>query len=155
MALKTTQFIQTLLLCIIAGQAFFFLIGGTAGLKNVSASTFIEQRKAIDLVIGPYLKVIYLISVLVSTVVLILLRQQVGSFSFLLSTGILVLILIDLTIALKGNIPLNQLIQSWSLTDYPANWATIRDQWLAYMYWREACSITALLCALLGVYFQI
>jgi uncharacterized membrane protein len=155
MALKSTQFIQTLLLSIIAGQAFFYLIGGTAGLKNVSASTFIEQRKAIDIVIGPYLKVLYPLTAVICLAVLVLLRQQVGSFLFMLSTIAFVLIVLDLIIAIKGNIPLNQQMQSWSLTAPPDNWAAVRDQWMSFMHWRQACSITALLCALLGVFSRI
>lgn len=155
MALKTTQFIQTVLFCIIAGQAFFYLIGGTAGLKNVSASTFIEQRKAIDVVIGPYLKILYPSTILISLIVLILLRQQVNSTLFLLSSLTFLLIVADLAIAIKGNIPLNQQMQGWSTTNYPANWSVVRDQWMNYMHWRQACSITGLLCVLTGVFVRL
>ncbi|GAB4025215.1 anthrone oxygenase family protein [Spirosoma koreense] len=155
MTLKIAQFIQTVLFCILAGQAFFYLIGGTAGLKNVSASTFIEQRKAIDLVIGPYLKVIYFGSILTGLMVLVLIRQQAPSRLFVLSTVALVLIIVDLVIAVRGNIPLNNQIQTWSPTHYPANWSEVRNQWLGYMQWRQVCSISGLFCLLLGLFGQL
>lgn len=155
MALKTTQFIQTLLICILAGQAFFYTIGGAAGLKSVSASTFIEQRKAIDIVIGPYLRVIYPATVLISLAVLVLLRQQVNSLAFVLSTLTLLLVLIDIAFAVKGDIPLNNQINSWSPSVYPANWATVRNQWFYYMQWRQVCSIGGLVCVLLRLFSQL
>ncbi len=149
MTIKITELIQTLLFCIIAGQAFFYLIGGAAGLKNVSAGAFIEQRKAIDLVIAPWLKIIYPLSIVVSVAVLMLLGQPIGSSSFVLSLVALVLILADMVIAIRGDVPINREIQSWSVAAHPAHWADLRDQWFAYMRWRQLCSITGLLCLLL------
>ena len=155
MIIKTFQFIQALFFCVIAGQAFFYLIGGTAGLKAVSAGAFIEQRKAIDVAIGPPLKLLYPGTVLVSLTMVVLLRQQVGSPLFWLSTLALFLIVTDLTLAIRGDIPLNKLIQTWSPTSYPANWSEVRHEWFAYMQWRQVCSIGGLLCVLAGLFWQL
>ncbi|GHB75444.1 anthrone oxygenase family protein [Persicitalea jodogahamensis] len=155
MVLKTIQFIQVLLLCIIAGQAFFYLIGGTAGVRYVSVHAFIEQRKAIDIAIGPNLKILYPMCALSGIAVLILLRQQIHTLTFCLSAAALLLVLIDMVIAVKGNVPINQQMMGWTATVHPADWATVRDQWLAYMHWRQGCSITALLCLLVSLFSRL
>ena len=154
MLLKTVQFTQILLFCVIAGQAFFYFIGGTAALKNVSATAFIEQRKAIDAEIAPYLKVIYPLTIVISVAMLALLRQQIGSALFVLSAIACLLVIIDLVIAIKGSIPLNQLINTWSLDAYPGNWHVVRDQWLTYLNYRQFCGITGLLCLLVGIIWK-
>lgn len=155
MLLKTTQFIQAVLFCIIAGQAFFYLIGGADGLKSVSAYTFIEQRKAIDLAISPSLKVIYPLALAVSILMLGLLRHQLNSTLFLLSALACLLLIGDLTLAIKGDIPLNNLIKSWSTTNYPAHWDEVRVKWFLYMTWRQACNIPGLFCVLLGIFSRL
>ena len=154
MLLQTTQFIQILLFCVIAGQAFFYFIGGTAALKNVSATAFIEQRKAIDTEIAPYLKVIYPLTIVISIAMLVLLRQQLGSALFMLSAAACLLVVIDLAIAMKGNIPLNQRISTWPLDAYPGNWHVVRDRWLTYMHYRQFCDIAGLLCLLVGIIWK-
>lgn len=154
MLLKTAQFTQILLFCIIAGQAFFYFIGGTAALKNVSAIAFIEQRKAIDAEIAPYLKVIYPLTIVMSVAMLVLLRQQIDSALFILSAVACLLIVIDMVIAIKGNIPLNQRISTWPLDAYPGNWHVVRDQWLNYMYYRQFCGIAGLFCLLVGMIWK-
>ncbi|MPR36132.1 anthrone oxygenase family protein [Salmonirosea aquatica] len=155
MALKIAQFIQLLLLCVIAGQAFFYLIGGTAGVRNVSVGTFIEQRKAIDVVIVPALKLIYLLSAASGFTAMVLLQKQSDRLPFILSALAWALVLIDMAIAVRGNVPLNRQMQDWSPASHPSDWARVRDRWLTYLHWRQACSITALLCLLVGLFTQI
>ena len=155
MVLKTIQFIQVSLLCVIAGQAFFYLIGGTAGVRNVSVGSFIEQRKAIDPVIAPILKILYPLCAITGVLVLILLRQQFYSLTFLLSALALLLVLVDMAVAVKGEVPINQQVIGWTAIAHPDNWATVRDQWLTYMHWRQGCSITALLCLLISLFARL
>jgi hypothetical protein len=49
--------------------------------------------------------------------------------AFLLSVLGLVLIIGDMAVTLKGNVPINRVVQSWQPDAPPPEWREIRDRW--------------------------
>jgi tetrahydromethanopterin S-methyltransferase subunit F len=54
---------------------------------------------------------------------------------------------------LKENMPINNAINTWSAENYPADWASQRDQWLYFFRLRQIVNITRFLGLLIGVVF--
>jgi uncharacterized membrane protein len=78
-----------------------------------------------------------------------------GGLLFITSVISLVALLADVVLALKGNIPLNKYINSWSSWDYPDNWQQYRAQWFNLYHIRQALNITGFVSLLAGLIFGI
>ncbi|HET9279510.1 MAG TPA: hypothetical protein VFN95_15045, partial [Flavitalea sp.] len=78
-----------------------------------------------------------------------------GGLLFITSLIALVALLADVVLALKGNIPLNKYINSWTSWDYPDNWQQYRAQWFNLYQIRQALNITGFVSLLAGLIFGI
>ncbi len=67
----------------------------------------------------------------------------------------LVALVIDIAIALKGNIPLNRTINTWSANRYPDNWQQVRSKWFSLYHVRQVANIAGFVCLLGGLVFGI
>lgn len=62
-----------------------------------------------------------------------------------------VFMLVVLIVTLRGEVPLNQQIQTWVPGTAPANWADIRDRWLANHLVRTIAGLFGFVCAAVGL----
>jgi hypothetical protein len=62
-----------------------------------------------------------------------------------------VFMLIVLIVSVRGEVPLNQQIQTWVPGAAPANWADIRDRWLANHLVRTVAGLLGFVCAAMGL----
>ncbi|WP_433973622.1 anthrone oxygenase family protein [Tunturiibacter lichenicola] len=62
-----------------------------------------------------------------------------------------VFMLVVLIVTLWGEVPLNQQIQTWVPGAAPANWADIRDRWLANHLVRTIAGLLGFVCATVGL----
>lgn len=49
--------------------------------------------------------------------------------AFLLAVVALVLVIGDMVVTLKGNVPINRTVQSWQADAPPPQWSELRDRW--------------------------
>lgn len=144
--LRTIQLIATI---IIASQCMFYLLAGAEGLRNVSAETFAEQRKAIDIVIAGRMKILYSIAILSGIVILLLsLRSPIG-LTFAYTAIATALLIADMIIALRFNIPINRLFAQFPQGDV-TDWRLLQLDWLKYVTIRGVIGATALGVLLAG-----
>jgi MFS superfamily sulfate permease-like transporter len=54
---------------------------------------------------------------------------------------------------MKGNMPINNLINTWTAENYPANWEYYRAKWLRIFFYREIATITGFVSLVTGVVF--
>ncbi len=142
MITKLTQFATLLTFGIAASQAFFYLLGLGAVRERLSPGSFLEFHQTLDSVIVPRLTLVYMAALLMAGFSLYLSRQQMNSPLFI-GTGLaLACLLLDITLAVVGDIPLNKIIRTWSPTHFPTNWTDVRSQWLLYMRWRQVFAIS-------------
>jgi len=66
---------------------------------------------------------------------------------------VIVALVAEILLTLKGNLPINDVINTWSADTIPANWATIRDKWFTIFQYRQIASITGFVSLLIGVFF--
>ena len=72
---------------------------------------------------------------------------------FTCSVIALVALVIDIAIAMKGNIPLNKTINSWTPAQYPNNWEQVRANWFSLYHVRQAINIVGFISLLAGLVF--
>ena len=134
---------------IIASQgAFYMLLGFAKAMSNVSASTFLEIRRATDLIIGNRLKALYFS-------VMVLLLFWIGSSFFNGSYHshyfvilAFLLLSVDITLALQVEIPINKVLNNRLLAD-PGIIHGLQEKWLFYILVRGALCITGFILLLL------
>ena len=91
---------------------------------------------------------------MVSNLVLtISLLQNAESLLFITSAVALIALIVDTLFIVKGSLPPNRAIDSWSEDSYPANWTEIRTKWFAVFQRRQIANVTGFASLLIGIVF--
>ena len=78
-----------------------------------------------------------------------------GSLIFITACISFLALIIDILIAIKGNIQMNAIIRTWSVTDYPGNWTEYRIQWLSLFQYRQIAILSGFVVLVIGAVFGI
>ena len=136
-------------------QSYMYIIA----LKNVQnamkAPAYIELRKLLDINFrANYKYVVY--SALISNLCLVVENiQSANNLFFILSAISFLALVADVVLTLKGNVPINKTINTWSPGNYPDNWESYRERWLRIFYYREIATIAGFICLVAGAVFGI
>jgi len=155
MAIKITLFITLLMYAAVISQSFFYILAMSVTLKKMRAQTYIETRNLLTATLQAPLQIVYYITLSASVLLTAFCVVNPGGLLFITSLISLVALLADVVLALKGNIPLNKYINSWSSWDYPDNWQQYRAQWFNLYHIRQALNITGFVSLLAGLIFGI
>ena len=151
-AMKIIAFFNVLLYALIAGQGFYMLLGGSQALKQLSVGAFIEQRQSVDKAIARNLSLFYWLTLIYSaSYILLLVWYEMPLLQLAAAILAFFLLLTDVFITTRGNVPLNKEINSWQAHAHPMDWVVQRDLWISYMTWRNWLSIFALVVFLFGL----
>ena len=110
-----------------AGVGFFTIMGGNPAIAKLSDRSFAEFWQHVDHYMGERMPVagpFFVASVLISMVLLF--RTSGSSFSSWMMSGALVVLIADIVFTVNINHPLNRLIQTWELSNLPANVSEIK-----------------------------
>jgi hypothetical protein len=145
MLLQLVFFINLLLYSIIVSQSFMYMIALRNVQEQLNAAAYIQLRKLIDQnFLRKFKPVMY--AALVSGLVLIVLCFIDGSEFLRIASVIAYLALLtDVALTVKGDLPINAIINSWSEENYPADWSSYRSKWLQYFSGRQAANISGFL----------
>lgn len=150
--MKILAYLNVLLYALIAGQGFYMLLGGSQALKQLSVGAFIEQRQSVDKAIARNLTISYLFTLAYSaSYILLLVWYEMPLLQIAVALLAFLLLLADLFIATRGNLPLNKEINTWQVHAHPMDWVAQRDLWISYMTWRNWLSIFALVVFLFNL----
>lgn len=144
------------LLCysIWVSQSFMYMIALKNVQEHLNAAAYIETRQLLDKNFRS--KFSYVVYATLCAGFLLLACAGftkdwwlfgAAAFSLLCAIG-------DIIITLKGNMPLNNHINSWTVQQHPADWKVYRKKWLRYFYYRQWLSITGFTGLLAGVVFR-
>lgn len=121
---------------------------------DVSASTFLDWHRHIDYYMskrGAFIGPPSLILLLTQTMIFWRDKERTKSI-LVLST--LLLNILGMIIAIKGNVPINQQLQSLQPGTIPANWEQIRNEWLGYHFWRNLTAIIGFLSFMMTFFIK-
>ncbi|MBL7738929.1 MAG: hypothetical protein JNK14_06890 [Chitinophagaceae bacterium] len=153
MAIKISLFITLALYAIVVSQSLFYILAMSNVMKNMQPATYIESRKLLDRNLRSSLSGVYYLALAASCLLTAFCVTNPSGILFICTVIALVALVADITLALKGNIPLNDVINSWTAADYPANWQEYRSKWFSVYNIRQAANIIGFVSLLVGLVF--
>lgn len=153
MLIKITLFITLVLYAFIVGQSFFYILALSNATKKMQAVAYIETRKLIDAELRGSLSLVYYLALATSLLLTAFSVVNPNGVLFISSIIALVALVIDIAVALKGNIPINKVINNWTTDKYPADWQQVRNKWFSLYHVRQAVNIIGFISLLAGLVF--
>jgi hypothetical protein len=134
----------------IVAQSFMYIVA----LKNVQhgmqAASYIELRKLLDVNFRANYKFAVYAALLTGLLLVLANIKSPGSLLFITSVIAFVGLIADALLMMKGNMPINNLINTWTIDHYPPDWALYRAKWLRIFFYREIATITGFVSLLIG-----
>lgn len=151
MTTKIIRILQLSVYLIITSQLLFYLVILSDALKQVSLDNFMELRKIVDGLMTTRFRVIYYAALILTLTVVILSIKNPTSVIFVTSCVALVCLIIDVTLAMRGNVPINSIVNAYSPGDMTHNWAGLRLQWLKLINIRGSFVVLGIVSQLAGL----
>ena len=153
MTTKIILAITLLVYAIIASQAFMYMLSLKQVQLNLGATSYTEIRKLIDISMRASFKYVIYAALLANVLLVIATAKNPGSLVFITATFALLALVAEIVLTLKGNLPINDVINTWSADTIPANWTAFRDKWFIIFQYRQIASITGFISLLIGAVF--
>jgi hypothetical protein len=151
MTTKILRLIQICVYLIITSQLLFYLIILSDALKQVSLDNFLELRKIVDALMSTRFRIIYYSALILTLTVVVLALKKPGSILFVTSAIALLCLIIDVTIAMKANVPINTMINQYTPGDITHDWNSLRFKWLNLINIRGYFIIVGVISQLVGL----
>lgn len=140
MATQIILFLDILIWSIIAGQSYMYIIALMDVSKKLDAPGYIRFRQLVDRnFMAKYKWVVY--AAMLLGPLLCILAATKGNIVFVCSLVTLLALVSDLVLTLRGNMPINKLINTWSTNEYPIDWEIYRNKWLSVFFKRQVVTI--------------
>jgi hypothetical protein len=153
MATQIILLFDLLFYSIVAAQSISYIISLTNVQQKMNVNEYIVFRKLTDQNFRvKFSKVVY--ATLLSSIALVIIA--IINFNAVLLICALISLLafiVDIMITIKGNLPINDIINNWTAENYPANWNEYRDKWFGYFRLRQIVNLTGFVCLLTGSVF--
>jgi hypothetical protein len=138
---------------IIVGQSFMYIIAMKNVQTSMQAASYIELRQLLDAGFMANFKWAIYTALLCNLLLLISTMKTPGSLLFITVVIAFAALIIDTLLAVKGNVPINTVINSWSADNYPADWADYRAKWLQVFRYRQIANISGFTSLVIGAVF--
>jgi hypothetical protein len=119
----------------------------------MQAATYIESRKLLDKHLRHSLSIIYYLALAASVLLVSFCVINPSGLLFTCSVTALVFLVVDILFTLKGNLPINKVINTWTASRYPDNWKEYRAKWLNIYTIRQAANVIGFTSLLAGIVF--
>jgi uncharacterized membrane protein len=139
---------------IIVSQSFMYILALKHVQLSLDAHGYIELRKLIDASMRGNFKYVVYGALLTNLALLLSTVKNPGGLLFITAAIAFVALVIDTWLTVKGNLPINDLINTWSSDSYPTNWADYRAKWFKIFQYRQIASIVGFLSLLIGAVFR-
>lgn len=153
MEIQYLLFICLLCSSVVVSQAFSYIIALGNVQESLSAPAYIEVRHLTDSNYRRKYAYVVCGSLAVNCLLAGWCAMNPGSFLFRMSALACICTVVDIWLAVKGNGPVNELINTWRADHYPADWQRYRDRWLHIFRWRQLAMITGFIALLAGALF--
>ncbi|HAK78112.1 MAG TPA: hypothetical protein DCM71_14665, partial [Runella sp.] len=137
MATKIIFFITILAYSIIASQTFMYILSLKQLQLGLNAESYLEIRKLTDTLMRANFKYVIYTALLANLLLVIFTVQTPKTWLFISASIAFVALVADILLTLKGSLPINDVINSWSVHTIPANWQSVREQWFTIFQYRQ------------------
>jgi hypothetical protein len=153
MEIKIIMLINLLAYSFVVSQPFSYIIALRNVQREMQPAAYIELRQLTDKNFQVKFRIVLYVTLLTCSILTLLSSMDLTGLLFLTSAAALVGLVVEIILAVKGNVPINRVINSWSAGNYPANWEEYRSRWLSIFAKRQVVSIIGFLCLLVGAVF--
>lgn len=153
MATKIILTITLLAYAMIASQAFMYIFSLKQVQLSLGAESYTETRKLIDSSMRAGFKYVIYAALLANILLVITTIKTPGSLVFIASAIALIALIAEIILTVKGNLPINDIINLWDANHIPANWETIRTKWFTVFQYRQIASITGFVSLAIAAIF--
>lgn len=144
--------VAALLACaVFVSQPFMYIIALKKVQTSMNAASYIELRKLLDSNFRSRFKYVVYGALLLNILLVIAAAGSAAGLLTVCSAISLGCLIADILLMIKGNMPINNIINSWSETDYPVSWQSYRRKWLLFFKYRQLFSITGFIALCIGV----
>jgi hypothetical protein len=150
---KIILFATVFFYSVIVSQSFMYILSLKDTQLALSGSAYTEVRQLIDANMNTLFRYVMYGAILLNVLYVISNIKAPSGAIFITGVISLIALVIDGIITLKGNVPINQVINSWSPADLPANWKEVRQSWFNVYQWRQVVNITGFVSLLTGAIF--
>lgn len=154
MEIKIVLFTTLLVYAVVVAQSFSYIISLRDVQKNMTAVQYISFRKLTDKNFRKKFTYIFYATLLSSTTLCLITLQKPGSMLFAGAVIAWLAFIADAWLMIKGNLPINNLINQWSEEQYPNDWYVSRDKWLKTFTGRQIANIAGFISLLAAAVFQ-
>lgn len=153
MLVQLTLVITFILYAILASQSFMYILALKTVQLKLEAPAYIKLRQLIDASMMATIKYVMYAAMIFNTLLVVLLIRTHGGLLFCTALFSAIMLLVDILITVKGNLPINAVINTWSPNSYPSNWFEYRDRWLRFFRYRQIAVITGFVSLVVGTVF--
>ncbi len=154
MEIRITLFATLIAYSFLVSQSFSYIIALHNTQKNLDARAYIVMRKLFDKNFRAKFKYVFYLTLITNTLLCILTIQEPTSLLFIGSLIALIGFVTDTAFMLRGNMPINNYINTWSPDDYPADWELHRAKWLSIFTRRQVANIIGFTSLLFAAVFS-
>ena len=153
MATKIILLLDLIFYSIVAAQSISYIISLTNVQQRMNLNEYIVFRKLTDQNFRlKFSKVVY-VTLLLSLALVIITIIHLNIVLLICAVIALLAFIIDIMITLKGNLPINDIINTWTTDNYPENWMEYREKWFDFFRLRQIANLTGFISLLMGVVF--
>lgn len=138
---------------VIVAQSFMYMIALKKAQYKMKAASYIELRQLLDAGFKANYKYAVYAALLSNLALLVMISKHAASVFFVTSALAFCALIIDILLSVKGNVPINEAINTWSADKYPADWADYRTEWLQIFQYRQVVTIMGFIILLAGSVF--
>lgn len=135
---------------VIVSQGIFYLLAASKAFSDISIDAYAEIRNSIDRVIEWPLKVVYPATLLVGLISVFSMVKVPASLPFITTTIAFLCVVVDIALAVKFNMPINEQFHSYTTGSLGTDWESLRDTWLQFIGYRAVVQVVGFLALLVG-----
>lgn len=148
------SFICLLFYSAIVSQSISYIISLTDVQRKMNAAEYISFRNITDKNFRAKFSFVFYGALLSNLLLVILTIIEFNSILFIASSISFVCLVIDTWFTLKGNMPINNTISTWTVENHPSDWKTYRTKWLEYFRYRQIANLTGFIFLVAGIIFH-
>jgi uncharacterized membrane protein len=145
--LKLTQFLSIMLYVLVAGVMWGTWLSLARTMTEYDAETFLADGQHMISNLASIMEVLMISALVVGLVVVVLLFSARSTVAAWLALAGLLLMIAVLVITLAVEVPIDNLIASWTVATLPPDWQEIRARWAAFHTLRTFLSLGAVAAA--------
>jgi len=155
MTIKILSLITVLAYSMIVSQSFMYILALRNAQLGLDANAYTAVRQLIDASMRGSFKYVIYSALLANLLLVIATAKAPGSLLFITAAIAFVALVADTLITVKGNLPINDIINTWTPDNIPANWMEYRTKWLTVFGYRQVINIVGFASLVTGIVFRL